>query len=392
MRIQINENFEKLAQNYLFSEIAKRVKAYTENHPEAKIIRMGIGDVTLPLRPLVVDAMKAAADEMGKADTFRGYPPDFGFEFLREAVSAHYAGFGVQVPAQEIFISDGAKSDCGNIVDILGDNTIYLPDPVYPVYMDSNLMSGRHIRLMPSTQENGFLPMPDETLSTGVYYLCSPNNPTGAAYSAEQLAKWVDFACRTGSLIIYDAAYEAFVTDDSPRSIFAIPGAQDCAIEIASFSKTAGFTGTRCAYTVIPSGLTAGGVSLHALWSRRQATKFNGVSYPVQRAAQAAYSPEGMAQCMENIEYYLGNAAILCDLLEEKGIFYTGGKNSPYVWFKCTGGMDSWAFFDYLLNEVQVVGTPGAGFGACGEGFFRLSSFSSRENTLEAAERLRGLL
>ena len=206
------------------------------------------------------------------------------------------------------------------------------------------------------------------------------------------MAKWVDFACRTGSLIIYDAAYEAFVTDDSPRSIFAIPGAQDCAIEIASFSKTAGFTGTRCAYTVIPSGLTAGGVSLHALWSRRQATKFNGVSYPVQRAAQAAYSPEGMAQCMENIEYYLGNAAILCDLLEEKGIFYTGGKNSPYVWFKCTGGMDSWAFFDYLLNEVQVVGTPGAGFGACGEGFFRLSSFSSRENTLEAAERLRGLL
>lgn len=277
-------------------------------------------------------------------------------------------------------------------MDILGDNTIYLPDPVYPVYMDSNLMSGRHIRLMPSTQENGFLPMPDETLSTGVYYLCSPNNPTGAAYSAEQLAKWVDFACRTGSLIIYDAAYEAFVTDDSPRSIFAVPGAQDCAIEIASFSKTGRLyrhTVRLHGHPLRPDG--GRGQPACAL-SRRQATKFNGVSYPVQRAAQAAYSPEGMAQCMENIEYYLGNAAILCDLLEEKGIFYTGGKNSPYVWFKCTGGMDSWAFFDYLLNEVQVVGTPGAGFGACGEGFFRLSSFSSRENTLEAAERLRGLL
>ncbi|MCI8332203.1 MAG: LL-diaminopimelate aminotransferase [Clostridiales bacterium] len=392
MNIKINENFNHLAQNYLFSEIAKRVKAYTEKNPDAKIIRMGIGDVTRPLCPHVVSAMKNAVEEMGKAESFRGYPPEYGYDFLREAIAAHYASFGVTVAAGDIFVSDGAKSDCGNIVDIFGDNTIYIPDPVYPVYMDSNIMSGRTIKLIPATVENGFLPMPKADFTTGVYYLCSPNNPTGAAYSAEQLQTWVDFALDTGSVILFDAAYEAFVSDDSPRSIYAVPGAEKCAIEFASFSKTAGFTGTRCGYTVVPAALKAGDTPLQALWARRQATKFNGVSYPVQRAAEAAYSQEGLAQCMENISYYMNNAALMAELMREKGIFFTGGKNSPYVWFKCPNGMDSWSFFDKLLTEAQVVGTPGAGFGACGEGFFRLSSFNSLENTKEAVERLRGIL
>ncbi|MCI8589106.1 MAG: LL-diaminopimelate aminotransferase [Clostridiales bacterium] len=392
MNIKINENFNSLAQNYLFSEIGKRVKAYTEKNPDAKIIRMGIGDVTRPLCPLVVSAMRDAVEEMGKAESFRGYPPEYGYDFLRESIAAHYASFGVKVAPGDIFVSDGAKSDCGNIVDIFGDNTIYIPDPVYPVYMDSNKMSGRTIKLIPATVENGFLPMPQETFTTGVYYLCSPNNPTGATYSAEQLKTWVDFAIKTGSVILFDAAYEAFISDDSPRSIYAIDGAEQCAIEFCSFSKTAGFTGTRCGYTVVPAALKAGDVSLQALWARRQATKFNGVSYPVQRAAEAAYSKEGLAQCMENVTYYMNNAALMAELMREKGIFFTGGKNSPYVWFKCPDGLDSWSFFDKLLTEAQVVGTPGAGFGACGEGFFRLSSFNSLENTKEAVERLRGIL
>ena len=392
MKIKINENYQNLAENYLFSEIGKRVRAYQEANPDKKVIRLGIGDVTLPLPACVVNAMKEAADEMGVQQTFRGYPPEYGYDFLREAVSAHYAEFGVKIPAEDIFISDGAKSDCGNMVDIFADNIVYMPDPVYPVYMDSNIMSGREVRLLPATEENGFLPMPDGNCGTGVYYLCSPNNPTGAAYSADQLAQWVAFARESGSLIIYDAAYEAFVSDDSPRSIFAVPGAQECAIEICSFSKTAGFTGTRCGYTVIPGALAAGDVSLRALWMRRQATKFNGVSYPVQRAAQAAYSSQGMAACRENIAYYMENARMIVALLDEKGIFYTGGKNSPYLWLKCPRGMSSWEFFDFLLNTVQVVGTPGAGFGACGEGYFRLTSFGSREATAEAVQRLREVL
>lgn len=392
MKIAVNENFSHLTESYLFSEINRRVREYQAQNPDKSIIRLGIGDVTLPLPAAVINAMEQAVKEMSVKETFRGYPPEYGYDFLRARISAHYASFGVHVPAEDIFVSDGAKSDCGNIVDILGDNRIYMPDPVYPVYMDSNVMSGREITLIPSTPENGFLPMPDASMDTGVYYLCSPNNPTGAAYSVQQLQEWVDFANRTGSLIIYDAAYEAFITDDSPRSVYAAKGAERCAIEICSFSKTAGFTGTRCGYTVVPAALTAGNTSLRKLWMRRQATKFNGVSYPVQRGAEAAYSEAGMAQCMENLNYYRQNAAMLSALLDEKGIAYWGGKNSPYLWLKCPGGMDSWTFFDYLLQNVQVVGTPGAGFGKCGEGFFRLTAFGSHESTAQAVERLKGLL
>ena len=324
MKIQINEHFSHLSENYLFSEINRRVREYQAQHPDKTVVRLGIGDVTLPLAPVVVDAMTKAVAEMGVKETFRGYPPEYGYDFLRERISAHYASFGVHVPASDIFVSDGAKSDCGNIVDILGDNPVYMPDPVYPVYMDSNIMSGRTITLLPSTPENQFLPMPDETLGCGVYYLCSPNNPTGAVYSLEQLKQWVAFAKNTGSLIIYDAAYEAFVTDGSPRSIYAVDDAKQCAIEICSFSKTAGFTGTRCGYTVVPEELTAQNTSLRKLWMRRQATKFNGVSYPVQRAAEAAYSEEGMRQCMENIAYYRENARAMEELLKEKNITFWG--------------------------------------------------------------------
>lgn len=392
MKIQINEHFSHLSENYLFSEINRRVREYQAQHPDKTVVRLGIGDVTLPLAPVVVDAMTKAVAEMGVKETFRGYPPEYGYDFLRERISAHYASFGVHVPASDIFVSDGAKSDCGNIVDILGDNPVYMPDPVYPVYMDSNIMSGRTITLLPSTPENQFLPMPNETLECGVYYLCSPNNPTGAVYSLEQLKQWVAFAKNTGSLIIYDAAYEAFITDGSPRSIYAVDDAKQCAIEICSFSKTAGFTGTRCGYTVVPEELTAQNTSLRKLWMRRQATKFNGVSYPVQRAAEAAYSEEGMRQCMENIAYYRENARTMADLLKEKNITFWGGINSPYLWLKCPNNMDSWGFFDYLLQQAQVVGTPGAGFGACGEGFFRLTAFGSKESTQTAIERLRALL
>ncbi len=392
MKINLNDNFRNLAQSYLFSEIGRRVREYQAANPDKSVVRLGIGDVTLPLPACVTAAMQTAAAELGDKKTFRGYPPEYGYDFLREAIRAHYASFGVSVAQEDIFVSDGAKSDCGNFTDVLGDNTVYMPDPVYPVYMDSNVMSGRTVVLLPSTPENGFLPMPDERCSTGVYYLCSPNNPTGAAYSAGQLKVWVDFAKASGSLILYDAAYEAFISDDSPRSIYAVEGANECAVEICSFSKTAGFTGTRCGYTVVPGTLMAGDVSLRALWARRQATKFNGVSYPVQRAAAAAYSPEGMAACMENIAYYKENARLIAALLDQKGIPYTGGKNSPYLWLACPGGMSSWDFFDYLLQSVQVVGTPGAGFGACGEGFFRLTSFGSREATAEAVRRLRGAL
>lgn len=392
MKIKINENFEKLPKNYLFSEIARRVKEYQAENPDKKIIRLGIGDVTRPLPHCVTDAMKRAADELGCEKTFRGYPPEYGYDFLREAVSAHYASFGVSVPAADIFVSDGAKSDCGNLVDIFADNDIYLPDPVYPVYNDSNVMSGRRVHLIPSNRENGFLPMPDENCGMGIYYICSPGNPTGAAYSAEQLEKWVDFARQSGSLIIYDAAYEAFVTDGSPRSIYAVRGARECAIEICSFSKTAGFTGTRCGYTVVPEELMAGETSLKALWSRRQATKFNGVSYPVQRAAEAAYSLEGMAACLENIEYYRENARVISALMDRKNIYYTGGKNSPYIWLECPGHGDSWEFFDMLLHRAQVVGTPGAGFGECGKGYFRLTAFGTHEATLEAVARLEEIL
>lgn len=393
MNIKLNDNFDNIKESYLFSEIAKRVNKYSAEHPEAKIIRLGIGDCTLPLTKTVIDAMHKAVDEMGVKETFRGYPPEYGYDFLREAISEYYASNGVDVAADEIFVSDGAKSDCGNIVDILGDNTILIPDPVYPVYMDSNIMSGRKIELISGNQENGFLPMPNGLeVKPYVIYICSPNNPTGATYNKEQLGEWIAFAKKSGSLIIFDSAYEAFIKGDYPHSIYAVEGARECVIEICSFSKMAGFTGTRCSWTVFPKELEVNGKSVQKMWARRQATKFNGVPYVIQRAAEAALSPEGVKEAMANIDYYMSNCKLIGELLKEKGVWFSGGVCSPYIWLKCPNNMKSWDFFDMLLEKVQVVGTPGAGFGDEGEGYFRLTSFGSREATIEAIERLKMIL
>ena len=395
MRVKLNENYKNVKESYLFSEIAKRVKKYSAENPDKakNIIRLGIGDVTLPLPQTVISAMEKAVAELGKKESFRGYPPEYGHDFLRQAVAGYYKRFGVSLSQDDIFISDGAKSDIGNIVDIFGDNTVYIPDPVYPVYLDSNIMSGRRVKFIEGNEQNGFLPMPDGIDCDGaVFYLCSPNNPTGALYNREQLREWVDFALKTGSLIIFDSAYEAFVTGDNPHSIYEIEGAKLCAMEFCSFSKFAGFTGTRCAWTVVPGELISNGASLNKLWQRRQATKFNGVSYPVQRGAEAALSDEGVRQCMENIAYYMENAKKITALLDEKQVSYTGGRFSPYIWLKCPGGVGSWEFFDRLLTEIQVVGTPGEGFGKGGEGYFRLTSFGTHEATEEAVRRLYGLL
>ena len=389
LNIKLNENFFNVKKSYLFSEIAKRVKEYSEKNPDKKIIRLGIGDVTLPLPRVAVTALKKAADEMGSAATFRGYAPEYGYDFLREKIADYYKRFSVSRNSEEIFVSDGAKSDVGNIVDILGDNEILIPDPVYPVYLDSNVMSGHKISLLKGTRENGFLPMPDNTdKKPYVIYLCSPNNPTGAVYNREQLKAWVDFANETGSLIIFDSAYEAFISGDYPHSIYEIDGADSCAVEICSFSKTAGFTGTRCAWSVFPDKLTVGDTKLSALWSRRQATKFNGVPYVVQRAAEAVLTDEGIKECKALVEYYMENARIIAAALKNSEIEFVGGENSPYLWLKCPKNMGSWEFFDDLLENAQLVGTPGAGFGEAGEGYFRLTSFGSRENTLEAARRI----
>lgn len=395
-----NSNFNSLKENYLFIDIAKKIKQYQAENPDKTLIRMGIGDVTLPLAPVVVEAMKKGADEMGKKETFKGYEDSGkGYMFLREAVSNYYKSFGVEIYPDEVFISDGAKSDCGNIVDIFSEkNVVLVTDPAYPVYVDSNTMSGKRIIYASSKEENGFAAMPDPTVDCDIIYLCSPNNPTGSVYTKEQLKEWVDYAKNMRAIIIFDSAYEAFIQDDSlPRSIFAIEGARECAIEICSLSKTAGFTGMRCGYTVIPNELFAytvdfEGSSVASLWSRRQGSKFNGVAYPVQCAAAAVFTEEGIKQTRENIAYYMENARIMTETCDELGIKYTGGKNSPYIWLKCPNGMGSWEFFDFLLHEIQVVGTPGEGFGPNGKGWFRLTAFGSRENTIEAMSRLKGLL
>lgn len=397
----INENFLKLKENYLFIDIAKKLNAYRAENPDKPLIRMGIGDVTRPLAPVVVEAMKKAADEMGRPETFRGYEDSGkGYDFLREAISGYYKNaIGAEVSPDEILVSDGAKSDCGNIVDIFsGCNKVVITDPAYPVYVDSNTMSGKEIIYASSNEENGFAAMPDESVDCDIIYLCSPNNPTGSVYTKEQLKVWVDYAIRKNAIIIFDSAYEAFIRDKSlARSIFTVEGARKCAIEICSLSKTAGFTGTRCGYTVIPKELeafTESGekVNVGKVWSRRQGSKFNGVSYPVQRAAEAVFTEEGQKQTHADIDYYMENARIMSETCEELGIKYTGGKNSPYIWLKCPNGMGSWEFFDYLLHEVQVVGTPGEGFGPNGKGWFRLTAFGTRENTVEAMERLKKLL
>ena len=395
----INENFLKLEKNYLFINIAKKVKAFTEAHPEADIIRMGIGDVTQPIAKCVVEAMKKGADEMGVKETFKGYEDSgAGYDFLKEAVAGYYKSFGVDIPADDIRINDGAKSDCGNIVDIFGDdNVVLITDPAYPVYVDTNLMNGRKVIYADSNEENNFAAMPDENVKCDIIYLCSPNNPTGSVYTKEQLKVWIDYAKKNNAIIIYDSAYEAFITEkDVPRSIFAVEGAKECAIEMCSLSKTAGFTGMRCGYTVIPQELVVKAsdgseVSIAQLWGRREGSKFNGVSYPVQCAAAAVFTEEGQKQTRANIEYYQNNAKVMASTLDELGIKYTGGKNSPYIWLKCPNNMGSWEFFDYLLEKANVVGTPGSGFGPSGEGYFRLTAFGTYENTVKAIDRMKAL-
>lgn len=391
--MQVNRCYQNLEQSYLFSTIAKKVREHKENNPQAAVISLGIGDVTQPLCPAVVEAMQQAVAEMGAAGSFRGYGPEQGYDFLRGALVDYYARRGVELQADEVFISDGAKSDLGNILDLFGvDNTVLVPDPVYPVYVDTNVMAGRRIIYMNATQENNFLPMPDPSVHADIVYLCSPNNPTGAVYSAEQLKAFVAYAKQHDAVLLFDAAYEAFVQDPSlPHSIYEIEGAKECAIEFCSFSKTAGFTGTRCGYTVVPKALIADGMSLNQMWLRRQTTKFNGVPYIVQRGAAAVFTEQGQQQIKQGIAYYLENAAIIAEALSEMGIWYTGGTNSPYIWMQCPAGMSSWEFFEYLLKNADVVGTPGAGFGQNGEGFFRLTAFGSRENTLEAVRRIRAL-
>ena len=390
--MKINRHFDNLVPNYLFADVARKTNEFAAAHPEREIIKLGIGDVTLPLAPIVVAAMKKGCEDLKHRETFKGYPEYEGYDFVREAVSGYYKSFGADVSADEIFISDGAKSDCGNLPDIFSqENTVLVTDPVYPVYVDANIMAGRKILYASSNRENGFLAMPDRNVKADLIYLCSPNNPTGAAYSAEQLKQWVDYAIENDAVILYDAAYEAFIVDDSPRSIFLIEGAKKCAIELCSLSKTAGFTGTRCGYTVVPKELERDGHNLHSLWYRRQATKFNGVSWPVQCAAAEVFSQEGLRQISENLQYYKTNAKIIADALSGLGIYYTGGKNSPYIWLQCPGGMGSWEFFDLLLEKAAVVGTPGEGFGENGKGYFRLTSFNSREKTEEAVERIKAV-
>lgn len=396
----INDNYLELKDSYLFSTIAKKVNEFIAAHPEKKLIRMGIGDVTRPLVPAVLTAMHQAVGEMGQKETFKGYGPEQGYDFLREAIKSYYEKMGVTLETNEIFISDGAKSDIGNITDIFGDtNIVMIPDPVYPVYVDTNIMSGRDIVYLNSNAENNFLPLPptDMDIAPDIIYLCSPNNPTGSVYNKDQLTAWVNYAKNNHSIILYDAAYECFIHDPSlPRSIFEIEGATECAIEFCSLSKTAGFTGTRCGYTIIPKTLKAlnlegDEVFLNKLWLRRQTTKFNGVPYIIQKGAAAVFSTEGQAQIKENIAYYMKNARIIADTMKAKGIEYYGGDNSPYIWLKCPNNMKSWDFFDYLLNEIAVVGTPGAGFGKNGEGFFRLTAFGDRDATIEAMERFKSL-
>lgn len=398
----INENYLKLPGSYLFSNIAKKVAAYQEQHPEKEIIRLGIGDVTQPLAPAIIESLHHAVDEMGNAETFRGYAPDLGYEFLRKAIADNdFKARGCQVEADEIFVSDGAKCDSGNIQEILGmNNKIAVCDPVYPVYVDTNVMAGRTglynkenenfdgMIYMPCTAENDFVPeFPRET--PDVIYLCFPNNPTGAAATKEQLQGWVDYANKNGALIIFDAAYEAYITEkELPHSIYECQGARTCAIELRSFSKNAGFTGVRLGYTVVPKDLKCGDVSLHSLWARRHGTKYNGAPYIIQRAGEAVYSPEGKAQLAQQIQYYLKNAHTIYEGLASAGYTVSGGINAPYVWLKTPGNMSSWEFFDTLLSEAGVVGTPGSGFGACGEGYFRLSAFGSYENTIKAIERI----
>ena len=389
-----NMHYVDLKESYLFYNIAQKTKAYVEAHPGTHLYRMGIGDVSLPLCDAVIQALHEAVEDQAEKERFHGYMPETGAPFLREAIAGYYGERGVSLSPDEVFVSSGASDELGDILDLFDrDSAALVIEPAYPAYVDANVMAGRKIVHLASGEENGFLPAPDDRLEADLLYICSPNNPTGAVFRREQLQAWVDYANKTGAVILFDAAYEAFIEDeDIPHSIFEIEGAKTCAIEICSLSKTAGFTGTRLGYTVIPRELERNGMRLNEMWIRNRTTKTNGVSYIIQKGGAAVFTEEGQKQVRERIQVYKKNAKVLMEALDRLGIWYCGGKNAPYIWMRCPGGMGSWEFFDYLLQEIQVVGTPGEGFGACGEGYFRFSTFGSPEDTKEAAERLVKLL
>ena len=385
-----NTNYANLKDSYLFYNIAQKVAAFSAAHPQTHLYRMGIGDVSLPLAKTVIKALHEAVDDQSQKDTFHGYMPECGAPFLRQKIAAHYQSRGVKISEDEVFVSSGASDELGDILDLFDkSNTALIMEPAYPAYVDANVMAGRNIIHLPSGVEDGFLPSPPKDKSADVIYICSPNNPTGAVFSRSALQEWVDYANQNGAVIIFDAAYEAFIEDPKlPRSIFEIEGAKECAIEICSLSKTAGFTGTRLGYTVIPKDLKRQNMSFNDMWVRNRTTKTNGVSYIIQKGAAAVFTPEGQREIGENIRLYKDNAKMIMNALDKVGIWYTGGKNSPYVWLKCPKDMDSWSFFDYLLNQAGIIGTPGAGFGSCGEGFFRFSAFGDPADTRAAAQKL----
>ncbi len=391
--MKVNHHALELEQNYLFSEVAKRIRKYHAEYPERELLKLSIGDVTRPLSRIITEEMKTAAEEMSHAETFHGYGAEQGEPFLREAIAAYYHKRGIAVDAEDVFVSDGAKCDLGNLCDLFdADNTVLLPNPVYPVYYDTSIMAGRRVIFADGTKENGFLPMPDHSVHADIIYLCSPNNPTGAVYSKEQLAEWVQYAQENSALILFDAAYEAYIRDpELPHSIFEIAGAANCAIEINSLSKTAGFTGVRCGWTVVPRTLQFDGASLHDMWFRRMATKYNGTSYIIQRAAAKVFTEEGLRAVQQDIDYYMENARILKEALAKAGIHSVGGENAPYVWMQCPENADSWTFFDTLLYQYGIAGTPGVGFGTAGQGWLRFSSFGTRETVTKAAAYLAAL-
>ncbi|MBE5038965.1 LL-diaminopimelate aminotransferase [Ructibacterium gallinarum] len=392
--IKLNTHYADLKESYLFYNIAQKTKAYLEENPDQHLYRMGIGDVSLPLCGAVIEALREAVEDQGKKESFHGYMPECGAPVLRQTVAEYYGKRGVTISDQEVFVSSGASDELGDILDLFcPESNALVIEPAYPAYVDANIMEGRKIIHLASSKENGFLPEPDENLKADLIYLCSPNNPTGAVFSREQLQKWVDYANQKGAIILFDAAYEAFIEEpDLPHSIFELDGARTCAIEICSLSKTAGFTGTRLGYTIIPKELERGGLNINSMWVRNRTTKTNGVSYILQKGGAAVFTPRGQQEVRANIQVYKKNAAVLMEALDQCGIWYCGGKNAPYIWMQCPKGMGSWEFFDYLLREIQVVGTPGEGFGACGEGYFRFSTFGSPEDTKEAARRLCTLL
>ncbi len=389
-----NLNYGNLKDSYLFYNIAKKTAAYLENNPGKRLLRMGIGDVSQPLCPSVTEALKKAAEDQGRVETFNGYMPECGAPFLREAITAHYAKRGIQLETDEVFVSSGASDELGDILDLFGHGkTVLIPEPAYPAYVDANIMAGNKIVHLATCKENGFLPEPPENSGIDLIYLCSPNNPTGAVCGRELLKRWIDYANNIQAVILFDAAYEAFIEEqDIPHSIYEIPGAKTCAIEICSLSKTAGFTGTRCGYTVVPKALERAGMSLNPMWVRNRTTKTNGISYILQRGAAAVFTDEGQKQIKETLSVYKRNAKTLMSALDEAGVWYTGGKNAPYIWMRCPDGTDSWAFFDLLLNEIQVVATPGEGFGECAKQYIRFTTFGNPSDTREASIRIKNLL